>query len=96
MSIFGLTSQSVDFVYASAQPIDFLARTKNTSFPNRNLAGRGILIRGFRMDTIYSNRGMRAEALKVYEECKKALADQVGVGPCRLTVSIHEKIMENS
>ena len=45
---------------------------------------------------IYSNRGMRAEALKVYEECKKALADQVGVEPCRLTVSIYEKIMENS
>ncbi|MGA2403505.1 MAG: BTAD domain-containing putative transcriptional regulator [Syntrophobacteraceae bacterium] len=44
---------------------------------------------------IYSNRGMRAEALKVYEECKKALKDQVGVEPCRLTVSIYKKIMEN-
>jgi DNA-binding SARP family transcriptional activator/CRP-like cAMP-binding protein len=44
---------------------------------------------------IYSNRGMRAEALKVYEECKKALADQVGVEPCGLTVSIHKKIIEN-
>ena len=45
---------------------------------------------------IYSNRGMRAEALKVYEECKSALEDQVGVEPCRLTVSIYKKIMENS
>jgi DNA-binding SARP family transcriptional activator len=45
---------------------------------------------------IYSNRGMRAEALKVYEECKKALEDLVGVEPCRLTVSIYKKIMENS
>jgi DNA-binding SARP family transcriptional activator/CRP-like cAMP-binding protein len=44
---------------------------------------------------IYSNRGMRAEALKAYEECKKALADQVGVEPCRLTVSIYKKIIEN-
>ncbi len=44
---------------------------------------------------IYSNRGMRAEALKVYEECKSALEDQVGVEPCSLTVSIHKKIMEN-
>jgi DNA-binding SARP family transcriptional activator len=43
---------------------------------------------------IYSNRGMRAEALKVYEECKSALEDQVGAEPCRLTVSIHKKIME--
>jgi len=44
---------------------------------------------------IYSNRGMRAEALKVYEECKSALEDQVGAEPCRLTVSIHKKIMEH-
>jgi DNA-binding SARP family transcriptional activator/CRP-like cAMP-binding protein len=44
---------------------------------------------------IYSNRGMRAEALKVYEECKKALEDQVGVEPCNLTVSIYKKIIEN-
>jgi hypothetical protein len=36
--------------YASAQALDFLARTKNPSFSNRNLAGRGVLIRGFRMD----------------------------------------------
>ena len=49
VSIFGLTSQSVDFVYASTQPTDFLARTKNTSFPNGNCQ---CLIRGFRMDTI--------------------------------------------
>ncbi len=44
---------------------------------------------------IYSNRGMRAEALRVYDECKSALEDQVGVEPCSLTVSIHKKIMEN-
>ena len=29
-------------MYASAQALDFLARAKNPSFPNRNLAGRGI------------------------------------------------------
>jgi|GEM_PF-1111384 hypothetical protein len=28
--------------YASAQPLYFLASTKNASFSNRNLAGRGI------------------------------------------------------
>ena len=31
-------------MYASAQDLDFLARTKNPSFPNRNLAGRGICL----------------------------------------------------
>lgn len=44
---------------------------------------------------IYSNRGMRAEALRVYDECKSALEDQVGVEPGKLTVSIYKKIMEN-
>jgi hypothetical protein len=29
-------------MYASAQALDFLARAKNPSFPNRNLARRGI------------------------------------------------------
>jgi DNA-binding SARP family transcriptional activator/CRP-like cAMP-binding protein len=44
---------------------------------------------------IYSIRGMRAEALKVYEDCKKALRDHVGVEPGTLSVSIYKRIMEN-
>ena len=44
---------------------------------------------------IYSSRGMRAEVLKVYEQCKKAMEDQIGVEPCRLTVSIYRRIIEN-
>ena len=44
--------------YASAQTLDFLARTKNASFPHRNLAGRGVLIRGFRMDTRLKSPGV--------------------------------------
>jgi DNA-binding SARP family transcriptional activator/CRP-like cAMP-binding protein len=43
---------------------------------------------------IYSNRGMRAEALKVYEECKRVLEDQVAAEPGKLTVSIYRRIME--
>jgi DNA-binding SARP family transcriptional activator/CRP-like cAMP-binding protein len=43
---------------------------------------------------IYSNGGMRAEALKVYEDCRKALNREIGVEPSRLTSSIHKKIVE--
>ncbi len=43
---------------------------------------------------IYSNLGMRAEALKVYEDCRKALEREIGVEPGRLTVSIYKRIME--
>ncbi len=43
---------------------------------------------------IYSNGGMRAEALKVYEDCRKALEREIGVHPGRLTSSIYRKIIE--
>jgi DNA-binding SARP family transcriptional activator/CRP-like cAMP-binding protein len=45
---------------------------------------------------IYSNSGMRAEALKVYEDCRKALSREIGVEPSRLTSSIYKKIVELS
>ena len=43
---------------------------------------------------IYSNSGMRAEAMKVYEDCRKALSREIGVEPGRLTSSIYKKIIE--
>lgn len=43
---------------------------------------------------IYSNSGMRAEALKVYEDCRRALDRDIGVEPSRLTSSIQKKIIE--
>lgn len=45
---------------------------------------------------IYSNGGMRAEAMKAYEECQKALRREIGVEPSRLTSSIYKKITELS
>jgi DNA-binding SARP family transcriptional activator len=41
---------------------------------------------------IYSNRGMRAEAITIYDECKKALKSELGVKPGELTMSIYRKI----
>jgi DNA-binding SARP family transcriptional activator/CRP-like cAMP-binding protein len=43
---------------------------------------------------IYSNGGMRAEALRVYEDCRKAIEREIGVQPGRLTSSIYRKIIE--
>ncbi|MEN6485945.1 MAG: BTAD domain-containing putative transcriptional regulator [Syntrophobacteraceae bacterium] len=47
-----------------------------------------------RLMIVYSNRGMRSAALKVYEDCKKALRDEIGVVPDTLTDSIYRKILE--
>ncbi|MGA2026401.1 MAG: BTAD domain-containing putative transcriptional regulator [Syntrophobacteraceae bacterium] len=43
---------------------------------------------------IYSNGGMRAEALRAYEDCRKVLEREIGVQPGRLTSSIYRKIIE--
>ncbi len=43
---------------------------------------------------IYSNGGMRAEALLTYEDCRKVLEREIGVQPGRLTSSIYKKIIE--
>jgi DNA-binding SARP family transcriptional activator len=43
---------------------------------------------------IYSNGGMRAEALRAYEDCRKVLEREIGVKPGRLTSSIYRKIIE--
>lgn len=43
---------------------------------------------------IYSNWGMRAEALRAYQDCRKALERELGVQPGRLISSIYSKIME--
>jgi len=45
---------------------------------------------------IYSNGGLRAEALKVYEDCRKTLEREIGVEPGRLTSSIYRRIIELS
>ncbi|MHC1729798.1 MAG: BTAD domain-containing putative transcriptional regulator [Syntrophobacteraceae bacterium] len=44
---------------------------------------------------IYANRGMQAEARRVYEDCERALDREVGVAPGKLTVSIYKRIIEN-
>ena len=50
--------------YASAQPLDFLASTKNASSSNRNLAGRGIRsgVCGWALDRIFGPSGKRVPA----------------------------------
>jgi DNA-binding SARP family transcriptional activator len=45
---------------------------------------------------IFSNRGMRAEAIHIYEECKRVLESDLGVDPSELTVSIYKKILNSN
>ncbi|MEN6439818.1 MAG: BTAD domain-containing putative transcriptional regulator [Syntrophobacter sp.] len=44
---------------------------------------------------IYSNRGMRSESLRLYEECKRVLENELGVAPGSTTVSIYKKIIDS-
>jgi DNA-binding SARP family transcriptional activator len=39
-----------------------------------------------------AKKGMRNEALKVYEACKKALRDEIDTEPDQATTSIYNKI----
>jgi len=43
---------------------------------------------------IYSSRGMRAKAAEMFQTCRKALVEELGVEPCRLTVSIYRRIVD--
>jgi DNA-binding SARP family transcriptional activator/CRP-like cAMP-binding protein len=43
----------------------------------------------------YSNLGMRTEAIRVYNECRRALDRELGVDPDKLTTSIYERIIES-
>ncbi|MCP4691524.1 MAG: hypothetical protein GY859_25995 [Desulfobacterales bacterium] len=49
-----------------------------------------------RLMTLHFNRGMRAAALKVYEDFKAALGAGIGAEPDAVTTSIYRKILESS
>jgi DNA-binding SARP family transcriptional activator len=44
--------------------------------------------------TVYSNKGMYNNALRTYEECKKALKKGLKSKPDLTTVAIHNKVLE--
>ena len=48
-----------------------------------------------RLMTLYSNRGMRSAALKIYEECRQALQAGLDTGPDEVTTSIYKKVLES-
>lgn len=48
-----------------------------------------------RLMTLYSNRGMRSAALKVYEECRQALQAGLDTVPDEVTTSIYKKVLES-
>jgi len=48
-----------------------------------------------RLMTLYSNRRMRSEAIKVYEDCRKVFREGLDTEPEALTTSIYKKIIES-
>jgi DNA-binding SARP family transcriptional activator/CRP-like cAMP-binding protein len=44
---------------------------------------------------IYANLGMRTEAIRVYNDCRRSLIRELGVSPDKLTTSIYRRIMES-
>jgi class 3 adenylate cyclase len=44
---------------------------------------------------LYSNIGMRAEAIRIYNECKRVLSRELDVDPDELTTSIYKRIVES-
>jgi two-component SAPR family response regulator len=44
--------------------------------------------------TLYSNKGMYNEALRIYEDCRKALKRELKAQPNSTTSAIHKKILE--
>jgi DNA-binding SARP family transcriptional activator len=47
-----------------------------------------------RLMILYSNRGMRSAAVKIYEECKQALLSGLDTEPDEITTSIYKKALE--
>jgi len=47
-----------------------------------------------RLMVLYSNRGMRSAALKIYEECKQALQTGLDTEPDEITTSLYKKVLE--
>jgi DNA-binding SARP family transcriptional activator len=47
-----------------------------------------------RLMTLYARRGLRSEALKTYEACRKALARDLDTEPDEVTTAIFRKIQE--
>jgi DNA-binding SARP family transcriptional activator len=47
-----------------------------------------------RLMTLYSSKGMYNEALRTYEDCKKALKKELKTRPDSVTDAIHKKILE--
>jgi LuxR family transcriptional regulator, maltose regulon positive regulatory protein len=47
-----------------------------------------------RLMVLYANRGMRSAALKIYEDCRKALQEELNASPDAVTEAIYQKILE--
>jgi len=91
-----LRTMYIDLLYSTAALYEAQGRSKKASEYYKMIIKTDSTCEAAyqKLMLIYSNVGMRAEALKVYEDCKQALEQEIGVAPGRLTASIHKRIIE--
>ncbi len=93
-----LCTMYIDLLYRTAALFEAQGRSKKASEYYKMVIKTDPICEAAyqKLMLIYSNSGMRAEALKVYEDCRKALERGIGVQPGRLTSSIYRRIIEIS
>ena len=93
-----LRTQYIDLLYRTAASYETQGKSKKASEYYKMIIKTDPVCEAAyqKLMLIYSNGGMRAEALKVYEDCRKTLEREIGVEPGRLTSSIYRRIIELS
>ena len=93
-----LRTMYIDLLYRTAASYETQGKSKKASeYYNMVIKTDPVCEAAYqKLMLIYSNGGMRAEALKVYEDCRKTLEREIGVEPGRLTSSIYRRIIELS
>jgi len=93
-----LRTMYIDLLYRIAELLEAQGRSRKASEYYKMIIKTDPICEAAyqKLMLIYSNGGMRAEALKVYEDCRKALEREIGVEPGRLTSSIYRRIAELS
>ncbi|MEJ2659018.1 MAG: BTAD domain-containing putative transcriptional regulator [Desulfobacterales bacterium] len=86
----------VDLLYRTAQLYENSgAATKAIACYKKVVQSESVSEKAYqRLMTLYSNRGMRSAALKIYEECNQALKTRLDTEPDEMTTAIYKKILE--
>ena len=86
----------IDLLYKTAQLYESIGTTNKAITCYKKVVQRDpVSEKAYqRLITLYSNRGMRSAALKIYEECRQALKTGLDTEPDELTSSLYRKVLE--